>query len=79
MQQTHRQPHQLRSDASQQQNRRTTEEATRSSGARGSGEPARSSGEPAPSGASSQLFDNVMDTAPDATMGEIDAVMENKT
>ena len=54
-------------------NRRTTEQAARSSG-----EPARSSGEPAPSGASSQLFDNVMDTAPAATMGEIGAVMEKK-
>jgi len=70
----------LRGDAAQQQNRRTTEQATRGSGepARSSGEPAPRGGEPAPSGASSQLFDNVMDTAPDATMGEIDAVMENK-
>ena len=66
----------LRGNVAQEENRRTTEQATRSSGARSSGEPARSSGEPAPSGASSQLFDNVMDTALASTMGEIDAAME---
>ena len=58
----------LRSDAAQEQNRRTTEEATRSSGARGSGEPAPS--EP------SRMFDDVIDTAPVAAMGEIDAATE---
>ena len=70
----------LRGNVAQEENRRTIEQATRSSGARSSEEPARSSGargsgEPAPS-EPSRMFDDVIDTAPVAAMGEIDAALE---